>query len=194
MYHLKNAAFNAFNAYLRADAPTNNQIDPYDRVAYLASQSAYGDEKSIQALKEQGYTVESKKDNYTIFSHPTEKGVIAFRGTKTPRDLYSDLNVAYNLPYDQRFVEARQLAEKYPDYLLTGHSLGGSLAIDAAKKSKNESVVFNPGSSMYGLNYGQTKVYKSSNDPISDRLIGDKPIYSAKGDHSLSTFDFLNDS
>lgn len=195
MYHLKKEIFPALvQSYAQKKPEKTLEISPNDKFAYWASQAAYGNDTFTQKLFNEGYTKRESNPEYLIFSHPSKPGLIAFRGTKTPKDFYSDLQIAYNFPVDSRFRKARQLAEKYPNYILTGHSLGGSLAIDASKKEGNPAIVFNPGSSIYGLDYGGAKVYKSTNDIISDRLRGLNPIYETKGDHSLSSFEFLNDS
>ena len=43
----------------------------------------------------------------------------------------------------------RQAKEKYDDVTLTGHSLGGQLALHTARRHDAQSIVFNPGSSPF---------------------------------------------
>lgn len=194
MFHLKRKLPHILQSYLQPQPQTTNEISENDRLAYLASQSAYNGDEYTQKLREKGYKLQEQSDEYKVFSHPSKKGIISFRGTTVPKDFYSDLHIAHNSTFDPRFSQAANLAKKYPDYLVTGHSLGGSLAVHAGKQSGNETIVFNPGSGMYGLDYKNAKVFKSTNDIISDRLKGDQPIYKVQGDHSLNTFNFLDDN
>lgn len=74
--------------------------------------------------------------------------IIAFRGTKNPKDWYDDMKITF----DQVFPRAkeaedlvRSFIEENPTYTiqLTGHSLGGAIAREVGKKIGLRAITFN---------------------------------------------------
>ena len=67
---------------------------------------------------------------------PDGSAVVSYRGTQDPSDLVPDVQLALGMTGKrvhearQRFKEAR---DKYGHVVATGHSLGGHLALDAAR-------------------------------------------------------------
>jgi len=135
------------------------------------SQSSVGytfSDEQLQRLAQQAYEkrprgvdgavfVPALSDYETkVFVHPGSKEVVvAFAGTRPwrPRDLATDLAIArgtLSSTARARSAENALAAVKraMPGYhvIVTGHSLGGSLAEHAAKQdSRREAVAFNPG-------------------------------------------------
>ena len=89
-------------------------------------------------------------DHTVVLVRPDGSAVISYRGTQELGDLVPDTQIALGMSGGrvhearQRFQEAR---DKYGHVVATGHSLGGHLALDAARYHDGEAVVFNPGSS-----------------------------------------------
>lgn len=153
-------------------------------------------------------------DHTVVLVRPDGSAVVSYRGTHELGDLVPDAQLALGMSggrvYDarQRFKEAR---DKYGRVMATGHSLGGHLALDAARYHDGEAVVFNPGSSplydaphagfcgMGGCHSKPSTIYTTGRDPISlssfvfdrvtDRVLRVRP--KRDGDalsHSLSHF------
>jgi hypothetical protein len=105
-----------------------------------------------------GYRLDRGLSNKTtaVYSSLAPGGApkIAYRGTKGIEDLWPDVAVAVGAPQlSSRFREAESTARaartKYGvDPSLTGHSLGGSVALRVSKTTGYKSNVFNPGSSV----------------------------------------------
>lgn len=75
-------------------------------------------------------------------------------GTTAAKDLTTDVLVAFGLSHlSHRYRDLNELVKKIEQenegskITLTGHSLGGRLAHDIARKRGYESIIFNPGSS-----------------------------------------------
>lgn len=166
--------------------------------AFHASNAVYGESKNHQVLLDRGYSRDEQLSNKhaSIYHNPTENHtILAYRGTQLsdPEDLKADLDIALNKQHNnQAFKTARTLYEtttkKYNTPLtITGHSLGGSKALDVAKTYNTKAVTFNPGISAFGEDTGNSTVYHKQGDIVSSRFKG-KNTHISKGGHSLSTF------
>lgn len=111
-------------------------------------------EKEQNALK-LGYTIDRDLSNYnhSVFKKGN-KVVLAFRGTNPTNldDLAADFNIALGQRSHHRFSDAekisREVEKKYgSDFTVTGHSLGGTLALHVNQMHGKKAKVFNPGSS-----------------------------------------------
>ena len=115
--------------------------------------------------------------------------VISYRGTdfSNPSDLLADFQIlsgVHSNPWMQqmnamnRFEEANskflKVKERYGEPKLTGHSLGGTQALNVARKNNGNAIIFNPGSSPlaepfhYLLNNDKPQtIYTTGDDLIS---------------------------
>jgi pimeloyl-ACP methyl ester carboxylesterase len=138
-------------------------------------------------------------DHAVVITRPDGSAVVSYRGTDHISDLAPDFQIA--LGYHQnpvlqsmgaaayqgasdRFADARTrfgaAQEKHGRATLTGHSLGGTLALHAARHHDAKAIVFNPGSSplaepfhaaicsTFDCGYSQRhRIYSTGSDPIS---------------------------
>ena len=132
---------------------------------------------------------------------PDNKSILAYRGTAGISDIESDIAIAtgrHRLPKDiidrgnkiqensllpQRFSDAQALYEKvkatYGDVVLTGHSLGGSLADYIGRNNDEKAITFNQGDSIFGKavenqKKSNTTAYITDSDLISLSSLGYK--------------------
>ena len=108
-------------------------VDLYDVL-----KSSYGDKRSIDNVKRQGYNYDTilSNSNVKVFHNPEKnKLVVGVAGTHNFNDVLTDVNLAVgNLKNTDRYKEAKnilnQAKEKYKpnDVVVGGHSLGGALA------------------------------------------------------------------
>lgn len=157
-----------FAAQVKSFRATGNYGSAYGTGGNRSSVGYSFNDEQLQQLAKQAYEsnprgidgavyVPALSDYETkVFVHPGSKEVVvAFAGTRPwrPRDLNSDLALArgtLSKTARARSAEAALAAVKraMPGYhvVVTGHSLGGSLAEHAAQvDSRNEAVSFNPG-------------------------------------------------
>ncbi|MCF6133759.1 hypothetical protein L2649_01000 [Thermoactinomyces vulgaris] len=144
-----------------------SDIDVSDKQLAELSELAYDDEINYDDLRNilgENWKVSKKidKDNglqgYIFTNKFTQEMVIAFRGTEPTNDFINDVFIAdykYIAHGDDRnnpqAVEARKIvadiinSEEYKGYkmVLTGHSLGGYLAVDCAARYDIPAVSFN---------------------------------------------------
>ena len=134
--------------------------------------------------------------------------IFSFRGTQPTNlsDIKSDLNILINnKENDDRFKYCLKAVENFiniPKYknsyiVLTGHSLGGSIAMYIADKLSLPCIVFNPGSSIeFNINLDHKKliIHKIFEDIIcaSAGFVGSVFIYKTRKEglaaHTLDNF------
>jgi hypothetical protein len=80
--------------------------------------------------------------------------------------------------------------------ITTGHSLGGTKAIESANDIGAKAVVFNPGTGVFGLKTKDHKVYVHEKDKIASRVRGSNVTkirggskYKPLENHSINTFE-----
>lgn len=148
-----------------AEASPKPQGDQAFDAATLASKAAYGDSRAEGLLQQQGYHKDNDLSNehYATFARAKDwqgsgagHAIVAYRGTDLSKhlvgDLVADLGIIAGYSSDlSRFKRATETAKAAADkygkdnVTLTGHSLGGSQALDASFNSSLPTVVFNPG-------------------------------------------------
>jgi hypothetical protein len=169
-----------------------------EALAYYSSQAAYGSSDYETRLAQSGYNVDPELSSRRakVFSKKGGKTYVAYKGTNplNPNDLEADAAIALGVQKRHgQFVEASDLAKrvktKYGDNVIaTGHSLGGTKAIESANDQGLKAIVFNPGTGLAGLDTGKHKVFIKTGDPISSRVRGSN-VAKSQGGHSLSGFE-----
>jgi hypothetical protein len=197
-------SFGSFRGNLAAFALSTFKSDPevqvedQDRDTYNASQAAYGSAEHHERLAKRGYKLDEELSthNTKIYANG-DKAIVGYRGTvHDPEDLSADIAIAAGLhTRHPAFWTASAVGErahkKYKDVTYTGHSLGGTKAIETAKQYGRHAVVFNPGSApTRKLDTGKAKVYRTSGDYISYNVNAYKPR-TIRGTHSLDSFEDL---
>ena len=156
-----------------------NSIDGEDRTYFDVSEDAY-DSPSSRAKKIGNfhYNQQSSNEEHAVYVNEDKKElIIGFRGSTTKEDfLNSDKHiVGANLKKSQRFMREKNFVSEIlsllPNYkvVFTGHSLGGSIAIEMGNLFKKRAVVFNAGASLV-----PEGMRKTSDDDVK--------FYSVKGD------------
>mmetsp|Transcript_6822 Transcript_6822/g.18847 ORF Transcript_6822/g.18847 Transcript_6822/m.18847 type:complete len:317 (+) Transcript_6822:41-991(+) len=97
------------------------------------------------------------QDHITVYTYKS-KAIIGFRGTvaSDARDIAADLEIVAKCFPDQRVREATDFCQKFlsrtkfffTETILTGHSLGGTIAIATAFRLGLECHAFNPGATV----------------------------------------------
>ena len=128
-------------------------------------------------------------DDFSIVAtRPDGRAVISYRGTDSWLDLLPDLGVFMGahspfVPAMNRFHHAFEKHENLPykiDYV-TGHSLGGTQAMNTARRTGTKAIVFNPGSTPWAESLhagvcssssacedeGKSRIFTTGVDPIS---------------------------
>jgi hypothetical protein len=144
------------------------------------SGAAYGtDEEKRRVAEEHGLQLVRSQGEKSVFVDEARKEVIvSHRGTAKAKDITADLALAFGMEYAHpRFIRAmrqeKELERQYPgyDFVVTGHSLGGSLAqfVGGSKRVKKV-VTFNKGSGLYepmSKRRGKQTDYMNRYDPVS---------------------------
>jgi hypothetical protein len=168
-----------------------HQFAPFAKAAYAAPSGGADTMKGFHI--DQRYS----NENRVLYASDTDphKAVLSFRGTdvKNGHDLGTDALLAMHMEgLSSRFQNAKRTAQaaqaQYSDLTLTGHSLGASEALYAAKSLKNpptQTVAYSPHVSwaeslgdkfrqahdfLFGAKPKQpnsTFIYKTSDDPVS---------------------------
>jgi hypothetical protein len=151
-------------------------VDLYDAI-----NSSYGNNKSINKLKSQGYNLDSmlsNRNNKVFYNPETKKVILGIKGTNpySLRDIGTDAYLAVGkLDKTDRYKESKRILEdakrKYEGYQnnIIGHSLGGSIASRIA--NKNDKVYsYNEGVSPFQKTRsynGNHQHIRSQIDPVS---------------------------
>ncbi len=183
-------------------------VDDKDKIFVQISKQSYikpDDRKATLA----GYTYlaqQSDIENAVYENSDDKKLIIAFRGSAKLKDLKADLGIATGLlektsRHDSTEELVKKLKTLFPDYsiTLTGHSLGGSLAISMSSKHNIPAVVFNAGHTIGKSKHKDSdiKFYTKEGDPVS--MLGANSYKDVKfiegshknvlKDHSLTNFE-----
>ena len=115
---------------------------------YDAINSSYGNNKSINKLKSQGYNLDSMLSNHNnqVWVNKNDKKVLfGVKGTnpKSLKDIGTDIYLAFGkLDKTDRYKDSKRIINdvrnKYKDYNIThaAHSLGGSIVSKLAKPNE----------------------------------------------------------
>ena len=184
------------------------KIDDKDNIFYKVSNSAYNKPKDRKDIG--NYDVEdqySNDENVVYVNDPRKEIIIGHRGSVNMKDLATDLRLAVSgIQPTNRYKRTLEMVEKvksqYPNYkvLFTGHSLGGTIGIENARRFGDKAVVFNAGHTPFRrTNYKDEDItyYTNKGDPVS--LMGSNSYKDVKlldkGDkqglveaHSLTNF------
>jgi hypothetical protein len=169
----------------------NKNADEYSRYSDVAYGSTKERKKKMQELGiSDAKYLKQHSDRHTAVFEKNGKIIVAARGTEIKRgwrdrleDLGSDLLVGMGMQqlgtrYKNLKSQTDALAEQYgkDNIIMTGHSLGGTLADSVAKASGYEAHVFNPGSSPAQMAAG------SKMGAFKQRQTHDVHTYHATGD------------
>lgn len=137
-------------------------VNARERLHLAMSDAAYQKKDALSKVKAAGWKAVSKlSGGETTAFVKGKQVVVAFRGTMSRKDFHTDIKaVAFNKPkqagQDQRFIAAakdfKRIKDAHPGkrFLVTGHSLGGTLAIFIGRLECIGGTAFNPGSSPVG--------------------------------------------
>lgn len=197
-----NAKLKALNPHVQIkpgnhEAYTSGAIHTgINRNAFNASKAAYGSTEHYTHLINEGYYLDTTLSNHNtkIFVHNTHI-LLAFRGTQDLADLGADAELSFGNYSGKHFQDARDtfdsVKSKYDrEIITTGHSLGGTTAIQIGNEKNAQSISFNPGSGLVPVNAGSNHVFVTDSDPISNNITGSN-IHVSAGGHSTSNFDPL---
>lgn len=154
--------------------------DPHERRHYARlSDLAYKDDMTRHVGAQQlglNYDRELSNSQTAVFNG-NGRTVVSFRGTvpSDMKDLSADASILMSVqkahPRFQESVDhTKKVVAKYgPNVVLTGHSLGGSIADHVSKETDLPAVVYNPGSSPHtSANPSiHTTVYRNPTDIVS---------------------------
>ena len=151
-------------------------LDKEDRIYYDMSKQSYRKPNKRKDIGGYDYNDElSDNENAVYINDSDKKIIVAFRGSVNIKDFKTDVSLAMGgIRKTDRYDSTKNLVatikEIYPNYKISfsGHSLGGTLAVEMADLSPNhKSVVFN-----------------SAHTPLRKGSVKDKDItyYSTSGD------------
>jgi hypothetical protein len=163
------------------------QYDLDTKLAFASTNTSYlgTDNKYGKFLKENGFELDQELSNdreKIFYNKDTKKSIIAYKGTTDYKDIKADIEAIGLGNYEQKEFELanksyENVKNKYGDnILLSGHSLGGSKAINVGKKYNKESnaVVFNPGTSPNKMLETNAIVYRDPKDLVSNTVTGSR--------------------
>lgn len=182
-----------------------DEEDDEDFDAYNASQAVYGSNKHHEALLAKGYKQDpSLSSNVARTYTKPEKTIVTYKGTNPLSFIDLDADAAIGIGTHRRNPQfryasdtAKKAKEKYKNKIITtGHSLGGTKAIESANDVGGRAVAFNPGTGLFGLDTGSHKVYIHEKDKIASRVKGRNvttirggSIFKPLSNHSINTFE-----
>lgn len=151
-------------------------LDKQDRIYYDMSKQSYRKPNKRKDIGNYDYNDDlSDNENAVYVNDKDKKIIVAFRGSVNMKDFKTDVSLAMGgIRKTDRYDSTKNLVatikEIYPNYNISfsGHSLGGTLAVEMADLSPNhKSVVFN-----------------SAHTPLRKGSVKDKDItyYSTSGD------------
>jgi hypothetical protein len=192
-----NAKLKSLNPKSVTSSYTPSQIHTgISKNAFNASKATYGSMEHYNHLLSEGYYLDTELSNHNtkIFVHNSHI-ILAFRGTQDAADLGADAQLSFGYYGGKHFEAAREsynaVKEKYDrEIVTTGHSLGGTTAIQIANENDLQSISFNPGSGFVPVNAGDHQVFVTDKDPISNNITGSN-IHVSSGGHSTSNFESL---
>lgn len=165
-----------------------------DKYAYYASQAVYGSGVHHDLLTTEGYDVDEELSTYNTKTYVKNgQALVAYRGTQDIADIDADATIAlgtqrFSPEFKKAFKIAQRAKEKYGVVYTTGHSLGGTKALESANLIGGKAIVFNPGTGFFKYDAGDNRVYVKRQDPISVRIKGSNIDWS-DGGHSLNEYE-----
>lgn len=151
-------------------------IDEEDRDYLTMAKMAYKKETDRSDVGEYKYEPHISNKGLAVYENDNNEICISFRGTREMEDVKSDLYVLIDrLRKSERYRRDYQITDhliehnKGSQFVLIGHSLGGSIALELHKLyPETKCVVFNAGISPgYYKHDGNTKAYTMKGDIIS---------------------------
>ena len=176
--------------------PTVNESAKISNIHYIY-QDRPNKERADKIVKRKlgrlGYELDSANSNKDVLTAKRGNNVhINYTGTNinSPRDIISDIALAtgaqrINPQFKERRQKTRSIMRQYgddTDYTMSGHSLGGSIALNTVSQSKSirdrvsKVDVFNP---------GYTKAFNESikvDKPVKRQLDKKVTVHRVKGD------------
>jgi hypothetical protein len=114
-------------------------------------------------------------------------------GTSSVQDMYDDLKIPFNqTSKSMRYENAMAISKTNPDIQnISGHSLGGSVALELQKKIKDKNYNVNTyGAPVFSLGDYSTNRYRNQYDPVSILDQSAETVFTPTLDpHSYSNFD-----
>lgn len=170
----KSCTPNKDKAFLENEDKIANEIFPY----VIMANNSYGDEKQISLVN---YSfINRYQNNFNGFSadiyeniKTKEEVVIAFRGTESIKD------IIYGTILNNQMESADKIYKKIKDQYIdhnitvTGHSLGGALALNLSTKYKNlKTIVFNTSFFyVYPTTIDNNRIIIHEDDEILDKYL-----------------------
>jgi hypothetical protein len=175
-------------------------------MAHLSSMSYMAPDKRLGS----GYQSHLSNNEIAVYKLPN-KNVVAIRGSAAKGDVITDAALAGGfLGSTGRWKRTKEQLERVKrelgDFELTGHSLGGALALKYAQENpQTKTVVFNPGAGAgdVGQKHGDNStIYSTVGDTVSAmhglsnnevKMILPKGDTGTLSSHGLANFDTHND-
>lgn len=162
-----------------------------EKVAIMLSAYSYSGVYARKDYKKYEYIKEESSKNIAVYRYKSlfsDNIFIAYRGTNDREDIIPDMYIVRNKHeisnrFDAALDKYDDIKKKYPKAKIhvTGHSLGGALAIWVLTKRKScyKGYVFNPGYNGYltpkiNLNHDNLKVFMVKGDIICNTIFAMK--------------------
>lgn len=169
------------------------------------SNIVYYDHQKRCIVKNNQYLLELSDEESGVFKNDLLKQIIiSFRGTTIIKDLITDWSILRGtFTNSKRYKKSETLLKKimdlYSDYkiILTGHSLGGTLAINLCSNFNLEAIVFNSGHKI-GSNFTNYNITYYTKQGDTNSMLGANSYknvivitgthYNRFKDHSIDNF------